>query len=135
MGQEERFEDSKRFLQSLGFDDVSHSRRTLFHHLVSTGNLLREWDCPEDVCLAGMFHAVYGTESFRYQNGVLPSRGPVQAVIGPVAERIAWLFGISTGKSLWQQFTFLSDPGNKQSHRVLNTGPRVRSCRAASRNC
>jgi hypothetical protein len=123
MGQESRFEDGKRFLQSLHFDDMSHSTRTLFDHLVSTGTLLQNWGCSETVYLAGLFHAVYGTESFRYQTDLTVHREAVQNVIGASAERIAWLFGISTGKSLWNQFGSLSTsisegPKASLTHRI-----------------
>lgn len=119
MGQDTRFDEGKRFLQSLGFDAMNHSRRTLFDHLVSTGTLLREWGCPEETYLAGLFHAVYGTETFRYQTGLIVNREPVQNVIGAAAERLAWLFGISTGKSLWSQFAFLNESASEESTPLL----------------
>jgi hypothetical protein len=119
MTQKNRFDDGKRFLQSLGFDNVSHSKRTLFHHLVATGMLLQDWGCCENTCLAGLVHAIYGTESFRYRTGLLDHREAVQNVIGAPAERIAWLFGICTGKSLWNQFSSLDTSANQHSQHAL----------------
>jgi hypothetical protein len=119
MDQESRINNGKRFLQSLGFDDVNHSKRTLFDHLVSTGSLLQEWGCSEDICLAGLFHAVYGTESFRYRSDLIVHREDIQEVIGMSAERIAWLFGISTSKSMWVQFNCLVNSANEPSKFLL----------------
>src|SRR4029077_20396088 len=47
--------------------------------------------CPEDVCRAGMFHSIYGTEKF--QGFILPleRRDEVRALIGERAERLAYL--------------------------------------------
>lgn len=105
-----KFDEGIKFLESLGLNDVRHSRSTFFDHLVSTGSLLREWGCPEPVYLAGLFHAIYGTEGFRYDNIRSLARETVRSVIGPDAERIAWLYGIATGDSLGSQITLLSAP-------------------------
>jgi hypothetical protein len=115
----EKFDNGVKFLESLGFNNVGHSRRTFFDHLVSTGSLLREWGCPELVYLAGLFHAIYETESFRYENARALTREAVRSVIGSDAEKIAWLYGIATGKSLWSQLTLLSALINSKSTHLL----------------
>ena len=68
----------------------SHSGRTLFEHLLGTYLLLKEWDQPEPVCLAGLFHSIYGTNVFALP---LPmQRTEVKEAIGAEAEELAWLF-------------------------------------------
>lgn len=115
----EKFDDGVKFLESLGFNDVQHSKRTFFDHLVSTGSLLLEWGCPEPVCLAGLFHAIYETESFRYENARALTREAVRKVIGSEAEKIAWLYGIATSKSLWSQLALLSAPTSSRAKHLL----------------
>ena len=48
---------------------------------------LEAQDCPEDVCRAGMFHSIYGTEKF--QGFKLPlERGDVRALMAAQALRL-----------------------------------------------
>lgn len=80
------------FLEGMGATAVRHSRRTFLHHLVGTAALLERWGARADVCKAGLFHSVYGTEVFR--QAVLPfdARASVRAKLGDDAERLAYLF-------------------------------------------
>jgi hypothetical protein len=123
MAQQNRFDNGKTFLEALGLNEVHHSRETFLDHLVSTGGILKEWGCPEPVYLAGLFHAIYGTETFPLQDARGVTREAVRNVIGPEAEQLAWLFGISTAKSLWSQLSSLGGASSSQStysliHRV-----------------
>lgn len=97
-----RFIAAVAFLRAVGCDDVSHSRGSLLTHLAGTCRLLMLWEAPEDVCLAGLFHSVYGTETFDAQLRSKVNRTKVQAVIGQRAERLAWLFATATAESLWR---------------------------------
>jgi uncharacterized protein DUF6817 len=116
---EQQFDHGKQLLQSLGYDRVSHSRRTLLDHLTATGKILRNWGCPATTCLAGLFHSVYGTEGFRSRTAPVVEREIIQNAIGLPAERTAWLFGMSTSQSLWDQFRRCRASGNDPSHFLL----------------
>lgn len=76
------------FLKSRRDVTVVHSGGTLLEHLSGVHAKLREWDCSEAVCLAGLFHSVYGTEHFRRRLIPLSERPAVAGVIG---ERAEWL--------------------------------------------
>jgi hypothetical protein len=52
------------FLWSRSADAVPHLGGTLLDHLLGTERLLRRWGCPEQLCLAGLCHAAYGTDGF-----------------------------------------------------------------------
>jgi hypothetical protein len=81
------------FLQHLTHD-VRHSGRTLLQHLVGTYDLLRAWDAPEHVCLAGLFHSIYGTAIFKHQT-IAPTpqnRDRIADLIGRNAENLAYVF-------------------------------------------
>jgi hypothetical protein len=52
------------FLRDGGAQSIVHPHGTLFEHLVGTEQLLRVWGCPDTLALAGLTHAVYGTDGF-----------------------------------------------------------------------
>jgi hypothetical protein len=79
------------FLHGLGTEDVVHSGdKGFLAHLIGVFRDLEAWDCDRDVCRAGMFHSIYGTELFRRFSLPLSRRGDIQALIGERAERIAF---------------------------------------------
>ena len=43
---------------------LGHIGTTLYAHLVGTARLLETWGRPLDVCLAGLCHSIYGTQSY-----------------------------------------------------------------------
>ena len=79
------------FLRALGFGELQHDSHVPFlSHLIGTRRLLASWGSPPELCDAGLFHSVYGTEYFEPDRS--PDRTGVVAIIGPDAERIAWLW-------------------------------------------
>ena len=94
------------FLKRVGADEVPHSEgRSLLHHLIATYRLLFRWNRRRELCLAGLFHSVYGTaRNIRPQ--VPPDRRKdVQDVIGTEAEGLAFHF------STMDQERFLQELG------------------------
>jgi hypothetical protein len=80
------------FLRSLGTEDVPHSGENGFlAHLVAVMHDLEAWGCDRDVCRAGLFHSIYGTELFRRWSLPLDRRPDVAALIGERAERLAFI--------------------------------------------
>jgi hypothetical protein len=88
---ENRIKPLVDFLRDIGIENVSHTNKTYMAHLVGLYKLLESRGCSEEVCQAGMFHSIYGTE--RFQGFKLPfeRRGEVRALIGERAERLAYL--------------------------------------------
>jgi hypothetical protein len=78
------------FLESIGCSKQKHSGRTLMEHLIGVHDILREWDAPEYLQDAGLFHSVYGTTYFKPQMTV--DRDKVRNLIGEHAEEISFLF-------------------------------------------
>jgi len=87
------------FLREHQTQTTGHSDRTLLEHLLGTWQLLADWGNPAAVCNAGLFHSVYGTESFQHAAVPTSLRPQVRALIGERAERVAWLFGRRTNVS------------------------------------
>ena len=81
---------------------IEHSQSTLVSHLKGTHKILRNWSCPDYVCLAGLCHSIYGTESFLKYPVNLENRKYVQDLIGLEAEQLVYLFGVHKKNSLWE---------------------------------
>lgn len=94
------------FLISLGVKDVPHSGRSFYDHLCNTEQILRICRQLDYVCLAGLYHSIYGTNFF--QQATTTDRDAVRAVIGAKAERLAWLFGRANRPYCWYTGNFLS---------------------------
>jgi Domain of unknown function (DUF6817)/2OG-Fe(II) oxygenase superfamily len=91
-----------RFLRSAGAHETHHSGKDLLKHLTNTYRILRRWGCPEYLCVAGLFHSVYGTEAFRHAMFGLRQRQLIRDRIGPDAEHAAYLYCVATRRSLYE---------------------------------
>lgn len=88
-------------LDELGVEDTEHPSGTLLEHLQGTYDVLAGWDCAPHVCLAGLYHSIYGTELFRTQTLGLDARERVQAAAGERAEALAFLYCTIRRSSLY----------------------------------
>ncbi len=115
-----QFNAGIQYLKSIECHLVSHSNRTLLDHLIGTHNLLQSWGAAESVCLAGLFHSVYGTEGFRATLASIPDRKIIANIIGREAEALAWLFGIRTNQSFWDQIRILGQQPDVSAFKFTN---------------
>jgi len=79
------------FLVGMGIEEIPHTDKTYLGHLIAVFRFLEAEGCAEDVCRAGMFHSIYGTEMFQGFKLPLERRAEVRALIGDRAERLAYL--------------------------------------------
>jgi hypothetical protein len=79
------------FLLDMGVADIPHTHKSYLAHLIAVYRYLDSQGCMLEVCRAGMFHSIYGTELFQGFTLPLERRGEVRALIGERAERIAYL--------------------------------------------
>ena len=79
------------FLRGIGVEEVGHTNKTYMGHLVALYRLLEARGCSEEVCRAGMFHSIYGTELFQGFKLPFERRDEVRALIGERAEQLAYL--------------------------------------------
>jgi hypothetical protein len=86
-------------LQALGAGEFVHLNGPLSEHLRATEKLLREWGNREPLCIAGLYHAVYGTDAIEGRLVGLDYRTTIAGVVGPEAEEIAYLYGACARKS------------------------------------
>jgi hypothetical protein len=86
--------DDKRltdYLVNLGVQAVGHTQKTYLGHLMAVQRLLEGAGYGPDVCRAGLFHSIYGTELFQGFKLPLENRDELRALIGERAERLAYL--------------------------------------------
>ena len=84
------FQQLTDFFISVGADSVEHTDKGYLAHAIGVHNDLRAWGCSDEVCRAGMYHSIYGTEFFQRFTLPLQRRGEVRALIGERAERLAY---------------------------------------------
>lgn len=85
------FKQLTDFLVALGTDKVPHTNEFFLAHLIGVHRDLKAWGCDEELCRAGMFHSIYGTERFQRFSLPVERRGEVRELIGLRAERLAYL--------------------------------------------
>jgi hypothetical protein len=86
--------DTKRltnFLVELGIEKVPHTRKNYLAHLIAVHRIMEDHGCSEELCKAGMFHSIYGTERFQGFKLPVEKRADVRALIGERAEMLAYL--------------------------------------------
>ena len=89
-------------LEGLGTREVGHSGGALINHLIGTYVLLKKWQLDRSVCEAGLYHSVYGTESFSASSLSAGERRTVVRAIGERAENLVYLFGIMNRSSFYR---------------------------------
>lgn len=79
------------FLVGLEIEKVPHTEKTYLAHLTSVYRYMERCGCNAELCRAGMFHSIYGTELFQGFKLPLERRPSMQELIGDRAERLAYL--------------------------------------------
>ena len=87
-------------LDQLPVHKVEHFGRPLKDHLIGTHNLLDQWGCSEALCLAGLFHSVYGTGTFKTVTLAAEHRQQLRSLIGEYAESLVYIYCMSDRKKL-----------------------------------
>lgn len=85
-------------LREMGCDSTCHMNRTLLEHFQGTYQLLKKWGNSESICLAGICHAIYGTETFHPALIPLEKRQEMALLIGDEAEKLVYYYSIITRK-------------------------------------
>jgi hypothetical protein len=78
------------FLRSIGAEGNEHAGKTYIAHVTKVFQDLKEWGCGEAVCLAGIFHSIYGTEKFKGFTLPVERRDEIRSLIGERAEQLAY---------------------------------------------
>ncbi|EQC31964.1 hypothetical protein SDRG_10478 [Saprolegnia diclina VS20] len=82
-----------RFLRASIPEALEHTGEAAFdEHLVGVQTVLRVFGADDDVCDAGLFHSIYGTEGFQGYKLPMAKRPEIRRLLGPRAERLVWMF-------------------------------------------
>ena len=84
------FKQLTDFLVNLGIEQIAHTQKNYLAHLISVYKLMQAAGCDEDLCRAGLFHSIYGTETFQGFKLPLDRRAELVELIGSRAERLAY---------------------------------------------
>jgi hypothetical protein len=79
------------YLRGIGIDAVAHTNKTYLAHLVGVYRDLERWQASDDVCRAGLFHSIYGTELFQGFKLPFERRAELRQLIGERAELLAYV--------------------------------------------
>jgi hypothetical protein len=79
------------YLVSLGSETVAHTEKTYLTHLIAVYRLMEAHGCTLELCRAGMFHSIYGTQQFQDFKLPVERRSEVRDLIGDRAERLGYL--------------------------------------------
>jgi hypothetical protein len=99
---DDELEKRLQFLREANTEGMPHTDRRLLDHLLGTRQLLVEWEARPALCDAGLFHSVYGTDSYELKAVPLTMRNDVQQLIGDEAESLVWLFCIMNRETLFE---------------------------------
>jgi hypothetical protein len=77
-------------LKSTTPDGMPHTHKTYLEHLSAVHGILQTWKMSADVCAAGFFHSIYGTERHDRNVAPLSRRNIIRNLIGETAERLAY---------------------------------------------
>ena len=83
--------DKFEFLKELTSGWDYRGERSFYQHLLNVHNYLKSQSLPDEVCDAGLFHSIYGTEFYHFQNAAV-TRDVVRSYIGEYAEELAYIF-------------------------------------------
>jgi len=78
------------FLVEQGIEQIAHTQKNYLAHLISVYKLMEASDYGEELCRAGLFHSIYGTEKFQGFKLPLTRRAELAEMIGSRAERLAY---------------------------------------------
>src|SRR6185369_1167427 len=109
------------FLLNLGIEQVTHTQKNYLTHLISVYKLMESTGCDEELCRAGMFHSIYGTERFQGFKLPLNRREELAEMIGSRAERLAY-WNCQMDRSSLDELLFRNDESQPYVLRDRGTG-------------
>jgi hypothetical protein len=85
------YKEMTNFLVDLNIDAVPHTQKNYLAHLISVHRFMKDAGCSDELCRAGMFHSIYGTQQFQGFKVPLEDRDRIRQLIGDRAEQLAYL--------------------------------------------
>jgi hypothetical protein len=111
-----RFEEARILLRGRDAQGVDHTNGDLLTHLEGTARLLEAWNAREALVLAGLCHALYGTDGFEPFLVPISDRDFVRDVIGDEAEEIVYVYASCDRRFLYPQIERVAAPEFRDRH-------------------
>ena len=89
-------------LRERGAETIEHPGGTLYAHLGRVHDRLAGHGAPEHVRLAGLAHAVYGTDGFDVSLLEVSERPTMRALVGEPAEQLIYRYGACDRRLTWR---------------------------------
>jgi hypothetical protein len=114
-------------LVRLGMHKIAHQDVTLMEHMFRTCTILQDMQAEESVCLAGLFHSVYGIEGSHNDVESVPEekREQVRAIVGCEVEQMIFNFSVMSYASLGKSFRKVMRPGGTPELKDRRTGAEI----------
>jgi hypothetical protein len=97
-------DDVKVWLRERGADTIEHPGGTLYAHVGRVHDRLAALGHDQDVCLAGLVHAAYGTDGFDRTLLDPGEREPLRALVGERVENLVHVYGGCDRSRTWDGF-------------------------------
>ena len=120
--------DTERYradLIRLGAHKVAHQDQTLMEHMLRVCAILQEMEASEPVCIAGLFHGVYGTEGLHSDDvQAVPSarREQLRTVVGAKIEQLIFTFSVMSYPSIGKSLRSVMRPHGRPELKDRRTG-------------
>lgn len=111
------------FLASLGIEQIAHTQKNYLAHLISVYKLMQAAAWDEELCRAGLFHSIYGTEKFQGYKLPLARRAELAELIGSRAEHLAYWNCVMDRSSLDELLSQADEPiflRNRESGEMMS---------------
>ncbi|MGW3612447.1 DUF6817 domain-containing protein [Micromonospora sp. NPDC005163] len=92
---------ARDFLRAHGAESIEHPGGTLYAHLCRVAQRLAGLGAGPDLQLAGLTHAVYGTDGFARGLLAWSDRDSLRSVVGAAAETLVYLYGACDRDRTW----------------------------------
>ncbi|WP_406044682.1 hypothetical protein OG799_09565 [Micromonospora sp. NBC_00898] len=116
--------DVRRWLRQRGTETIQHLGGTLYAHLCRVHDRLAELECGVDAQLAGLAHAVYGTDGFDVTLLDRTDRATLRNLIGDDAEALVYLYGACDRRRTWRKLAMTGEVVDRFTGQTWNLGPR-----------
>jgi hypothetical protein len=116
-------QDMRVWLRQRGADTIDHPGGTLYAHLSRVHDRLGRLGSGTDVRLAGLAHAVYGTDGFDLALLDPADRATLRTLIGTPAENLVYLYGACDRGRTWRQLADSGEVWNRFTNQVEALDP------------
>ncbi len=119
-GREQRV---RGWLRQHGAERIQHPGGTLYAHLSRVHDRIREHELDVHLQLAGLAHAVYGTDGFATALTDPTDRATIRELVGARAEALIFLYGGCDRARSWRRLADTGEVANRFTDQVETLDP------------